>query len=242
MKARNIWRSHMSTSQLSLRLVQVLHGPSACVADQDLLRLLGSGNIATPRDVAWAIVQEALGLAELEDRSYQMDPGFATLPLRHAEVVVEVQQNCSLEAWRLCSQLQTSLTEWLEDGKLSCGLEWKDHLESIHLPSRGVFCASFEKLWPTCTVPHPIRTIGGRQNFFLAPFLFREVSPSFAWEDHRFSWTNLAYLGGHWMEILQSGATELGQFGVLEWWEDLWSAAVVTQFPLSTSISHTFWW
>jgi len=57
----------MSTLQLSLRLVQVLHGPSACVADQDLLRLLGSGNIATPRDVAWAIVQEALGLSELED-------------------------------------------------------------------------------------------------------------------------------------------------------------------------------
>ena len=73
----------MSTSQLPLRLVQVLHGPSACVADQDLLRLLGSGNIATPRDVAWAIVQEALGLAKLEDRSYQTDPGFATLPLQH---------------------------------------------------------------------------------------------------------------------------------------------------------------
>lgn len=62
----------MSTLQLSLRLVQVLHGPSACVADQDLLKLLGSGNIATPRDVAWAIVQEALGLSELEDPKLQL--------------------------------------------------------------------------------------------------------------------------------------------------------------------------
>ena len=67
----------------------------------------------------------------------------------------------------------------------------KGHLESIHLTFRGLFCALFEKLWPYLRSTEgflpllPERTID-----FLGP----------TWH----TW------GGHWMEILQSGATELG--------------------------------
>ena len=48
-------------------LLRVLDKACACQADKDLLKLLGCGGRATHRDVAYAIVQQTVGLTETED-------------------------------------------------------------------------------------------------------------------------------------------------------------------------------
>ncbi|CAK9032822.1 unnamed protein product [Durusdinium trenchii] len=51
-------------------LLKVLDPSYACPADKELLKLMGCGVKATPRDVAYAIVQEALGLTVADDERF----------------------------------------------------------------------------------------------------------------------------------------------------------------------------
>ena len=48
-------------------ILRVLDSVQGCRADRDLLNLLGCGLAAQPRDVAYAIVQENLGLSSMEE-------------------------------------------------------------------------------------------------------------------------------------------------------------------------------
>eukprot|EP00435_Cladocopium_sp_Y103_P024246 s2683_g5.t3 len=51
-------------------LLKALHSSRACAADRELLTALGGGGAATPRDVAYAVVQQGLGLTNVEDRRF----------------------------------------------------------------------------------------------------------------------------------------------------------------------------
>lgn len=52
-------------------LLKALHSSRACAADRALLTALGGGGVvATARDVAYAVLQRGLGLADVEDRRF----------------------------------------------------------------------------------------------------------------------------------------------------------------------------
>ena len=104
-------------------ILRALDSVQGCREDRDLLNLLGCGWAAQPRDVAYAIVQENLGLSSMEE---------------------------------------------------ACG------------PGSFVSFGEMSDLDA------------------LVGFLLNTSS----WQDLRFSWSKLAYLGRHWEEILSSSATE----------------------------------
>ncbi|CAE7618159.1 NOV [Symbiodinium necroappetens] len=97
-------------------ILRVLDSVQGCRADRDLLNLLGCGLAAQPRDVAYAIVQENLGLSSMEDLRFSWSK-LAYLG-RHWEEI-----------------LSSSATEkWLSD---QTPKEMEALLRSVLVPSRG---------------------------------------------------------------------------------------------------------
>ena len=200
--------------------------------------------MATARDVAYAVLQRGLGLADVEDAPCGEELGDTHTDNYVYIICIYIYDICICVCICICIHFIKNIAfTYVYHNPSLLNLLWEIEIgiwdskcvassfilqKSMHelhavvlemqaqnitkhvsprFPTAALYC-TWSNQWSECFAHH--NTQHTISQCLVNPSVARQqvLVPDWLFQDRRFSWTNLAYLGHHWQSILQCGAAE----------------------------------